>query len=111
MDKLTHYRQYIQSILTQHCRRDPIGNGSETYTIFDVQGDHYQVVSVGWEDGSRMYGCLIHVDVKDEKIWIQYDGTEYAIANELVDLGVPSKDIVLAYQAPYARKYTEFAVS
>jgi XisI protein len=66
---------------------------------------------VGWEDGFRMYGCLIHVDIKDGKIWIQYDGTEYSVANELIDLGVPKQDIVLAYHAPYARKYTEFATS
>lgn len=72
---------------------------------------HYQVVSIGWENGYRMYGCLIHADLKDGKIWIQYDGTEYAIANELIDLGVPKQDIVLAYHAPYARKYTEFALS
>jgi XisI protein len=111
MDKLALYRQYIQSILTQHCQLEPVVDGLETYTVFDTQGDHYQVVSVGWEEGARMYGCLIHIDLKDTKIWIQYDGTEYAVANELIDRGVPAQDIVLAYQAPYARKYTEFAVS
>ncbi|MEA5485291.1 MULTISPECIES: XisI protein [Pseudanabaena] len=111
MDKLTLYRQHIQSILTYHCKIDPVGEAMETYTIFDTTGDHYQVVSVGWEDGFRMYGCLIHVDIKDGKIWIQYNGTEYSVANELIDLGVPKQDIVLAYHAPYARKYTEFAVS
>jgi hypothetical protein len=94
MDKLTLYRQYIQSILTYHCQIDPVGEMTETYTVFDTTDDHYQVVSVGWEDGSRMYGCLIHVDLKDGKIWIQYDGTEYAIANELIDLGVPKQDIM-----------------
>ncbi|WP_271252615.1 XisI protein [Pseudanabaena sp. Chao 1811] len=110
MDKLTLYRQHIQSILTHHCQLDPVGEGMETYTVFDMQGDHYQVISVGWENGFRMYGCLIHVDIKDGKIWIQYDGTEYSVANELIDRGVPKQDIVLAYHAPYARKYTEFAL-
>ncbi len=110
MDKLTLYRQHIQSILTHHCQLDPVSKDMETYTVFDIQGDHYQVISVGWENGFRMYGCLIHVDIKDEKIWIQYDGTEYAVANELIDRGVPKQDIVLAYHAPYARRYTEFAL-
>jgi len=31
--------------------------------------------------------------------------------NELVELGVAKQDIVLGYHAPYARHYTEFAVS
>ena len=30
------------------------------------------------------------------------------MANELVDLGVPEEDIVLAFRAPYKRKLTEF---
>ena len=46
----------------------------ETYTVLDTRGNHYQIVSVDWADGSRMYGCLIHVDIKDGKICIQYDG-------------------------------------
>jgi hypothetical protein len=110
MDKLTHYRQSIQSILTHHCQIDPVSPGTETYTIFDIQSDHYQVVSVGWENGSRIYGCLIHVDIKDGKIWVQYDGTEAGIANELVELGIPKENIVLAYQSPYMRQLGEFAV-
>jgi hypothetical protein len=32
------------------------------------------------------------------------------MANELVALGVPKEDIVLAFHAPYKRQYTGFAV-
>ena len=51
------------------------------------------------------------MDIKDGKIWIQHDGTERGVANELVELGVPQDDIVLAYQPPYKRAYTPFAVA
>ena len=51
----------------------------------------------------------MHMDIKDGKIWIQHDGTEIGVANELVELGVPKEDIVLAYHAPYQRVYTGFA--
>ncbi len=60
--------------------------------------------------GTRIYGCVLHVDIKDGKIWVQHDGTEDAIADQLVALGVPKQDIVLAYHAPHVRQYTEFAV-
>jgi hypothetical protein len=33
------------------------------------------------------------------------------IANELVELGVLKEDIVLGFQLPSVRKYTDFAVS
>lgn len=52
-----------------------------------------------------------HLDLKDGKIWIQYDGTEGDIANELVELGVPKEDIVLGYHPLSVRPFTEFAVS
>jgi XisI protein len=110
MDQLDHYRQQIQLVLERHRELDPKSEGVETYTVFDTQNDHYQVMSVGWQDGDRIYGCLIHVDIKDGKIWIQYDGTEYSIANELIDLRIPKQAIVIAYHAPYARHFTEFAV-
>ena len=44
----------------------------------------------------RVYGVLIHIDLKGETIWIQYDGTEVGVANELVEQGIPKEDIVLA---------------
>jgi XisI protein len=63
---------------------------------------HYQLVSVGWKNSdTRIYGCVIHVDIIDEKFWVQHDGIEDAIADQLVEKGVPKKDIVLAYHAPY----------
>ncbi|WP_375340450.1 element excision factor XisI family protein [Plectonema radiosum] len=33
------------------------------------------------------------------------------MAGDLLELGVPKDDIVLAFQAPARRKYTDFAVS
>lgn len=53
---------------------------------------------------------MLHVNIKDEKIWIQHDGTERGITNDLLELGVPKHDIVLAFQSPARRKYTDFAV-
>ena len=53
---------------------------------------------------------MLHIDIKEGKIWIQHDGTEIGIANELVEMGVPKQDIVLAFHAPYKRQYTGFAI-
>jgi hypothetical protein len=53
---------------------------------------------------------VLHLDIKDQKIWIQHDGTEIGIADELVKLGVPKSDIVLAFHEPLVRQYTDFAV-
>ncbi|MHC5776258.1 XisI protein [Nostoc sp.] len=70
----------------------------------------YQLVNAGWSNKRRVYGCVLHLDIKNEKIWIQHDGTEGGIANELISRGIPKKDIVLAFHSPFKRQFTEFAV-
>ncbi len=107
------YRQYIQQLLTERVERTKNNlypSPVEKQLIFDTERDHYQLVNVGWnQNEDPNYGCVLHLDIKDGKIWIQHDGTEEGIANALVALGVPKQDIVLAFHAPSMRKYTDFA--
>ena len=111
MEKLALYRQYIQSLLQKRASIQSSDPAIETELIFDAERDHYQIVHTGWQNNStRLYGCAVHVDIKDGKIWIQHDGSEIAIADQLAELGVPKQDIVLAYHAPHVRQYTDFAV-
>ncbi len=109
MDKTTLYRNYIKEIISKHARPSvPGGIEVEIQNIFDTENDHYQLVHTGWQKKQRDYACIMHLDIKNGKIWIQHDGTEIGVANELAELGVPKEDIVLAYHPPYKRPYTGF---
>lgn len=108
MERVNH-REVIETILTNHSGND-LETQTEVQLIFDREREHYQVIHLGWEEERRVYGCVIHVDIKDGKFWIQRDRTETGIANELVAAGVPKSDIVLAFKAPYIRPLTGFAV-
>jgi hypothetical protein len=110
MERIDQYRRHIEEIIKEHARY-PYSHGDiEIQTVFDRENDHYLLMAVGWDGYKRSDGFSIHVDIKDGKIWIQWDGTEYGVANELVARGVPKEDIVLAFHAPYKRPYTGFAV-
>ncbi len=109
MEKVKLYRDYIREVFKRHDHPSSYGD-VEMQHIIDTVNDHYQLVHTGWFKKQREYGCIMHVDIKDGKIWIQYDGTEIGIANELNELGVPKEDIILAYHPPYKRKYTGFGV-
>ena len=105
------YRQHIQNLLTQRAQRVSKPQNETEYevqTVFDSEQDHYQLLYVGWRGNKRQFGCILHLDIKDGKIWIQHDGTEVGIANQLVALGVPKQDIVLAFHEPAVRQFTEF---
>lgn len=99
-----NYKKVVQEILkrrTTHLQDD----AAEVQLIFDCDNNHYLVMLVGWYDQEREYGSLIHIDIKDNKIWIQSDGTEIGVANELVEAGVPKQDIVLAFKSPFKRQF------
>jgi XisI protein len=110
MDWLEQYRHCIQKVLSDHNQFKPSYGDVEQFTIFDLNRDHYQLITIGWEGDRRIFSCLIHIDIRDDKIWIQHDGTESGVANELVELGIPNTQIVLGYQDPQARQLTEFAI-
>ena len=110
MEKIRKYQAYIQQLLTEYAQRGSPDDEVETQTIFDTERHHYQLVYAGWKNRKRRYGCVLHLDIKDEKIWIQYDGTEIGVADELVKLGIPKEDIVLAFHEPLLRQYTGFAI-
>jgi len=62
-----------------------------TEIVFDTERDRYLLLYIGWNDEERVYGCPIHISIKDDKIWIQRDFPEEGIANQLVELGVPTQ--------------------
>jgi hypothetical protein len=111
MDKLVTYRQFVRQILTEYVQPSPLANDEiETQFIFDTERDHYQLADIGWDKGRRVFGVVIHVDIKDGKIWLQYNGTEEHIAERLVEMGVPSCDIVLGFHSEFKRKFSKYAV-
>jgi hypothetical protein len=110
MANLENYSKAIETLLRQYCQSSSSGLEVETEMIVDCERHHYQLVQVGWQNNRRMYGCILHLDIKDGKIWLQHNGTERQVADDLVALGVNKQDIVLGFQSPSKRKFTEFAV-
>ena len=107
MDTL-NYRDKIKQLLT---RIAPPSDGIESQIITDTEHDHYQLTQVGWKNNRRVYGCVLHLDIKNDKVWIQHNGTELDIAQELVKLGIPKQQIVIGFQSPFKRQFTEFALA
>lgn len=110
MEKLEKYRNCVQQLLLEYSENKPAYGEIEVETIFDTTRNHYQVVYLGWKQKRWIHTCIIHIDIKDEKIWIQWNGSERDIAEELVANGVAKEDIVLGFQTPFMRKFTEYAV-
>ena len=112
MDSLNHYRQIIRAVITDYANLRYAHGEVERVVVFDDDHDRYLLMIEGWEDSyTRVHGCLIHVEIRNGKIWIQRDGTEDGIAPDLVAAGVPKDHIVLGFRSEEARQYTEYAAA
>jgi hypothetical protein len=111
MDRVIEFQELLKQILREHAGLKPSYGDIEVETIFDDAQGHYEVAYTGWDGLRRVHGAIIHVDIRDDKIWIQHDGTEGGVANELVEAGVPKDRIVLGFHHPHKRPYTGFAAA
>jgi hypothetical protein len=113
MDKLNHYRQIIQKILSEYQTWAASTNesGIQQCVSFDQERDHYFWFHVGWQDKNRDFGVTVYLRIEQSKIWIEEDWTKEGVANDLLDAGVPPEDIVLGFQHPNKRPLTEFAIA
>lgn len=111
MATLDKYSEIVQKILQDYAAFSRDDQEVETELIFDTTRNHYQLVHIGWQGERRIYGCILHLDIKDGKIWIQHNGTENDIAAELVEMGIPKSDIVIGFHSPFKRQFTEYAVN
>jgi hypothetical protein len=111
MADLIKYSEIVQQLLEDYAALSGDDKTVATELIFDTVRDSYQLVHVGWQDDRRIHGCILHLDIRDGKVWLQHNGTENDIAVELVDMGVAKSDIVIGFHSPFKRQFTEYAVS
>jgi hypothetical protein len=83
MANLETYQEAIQSLLTD----------ISSQSISDSGNNHH-----------RVYGCVLHIDIKERKAWVQNNGTEWAIADDLMERRVLTQDIVLGFYSLSKRK-------
>ena len=111
MDNLERYRNAVRKIIYEYASYKPSHGQIDTEAIIDPEKDHYEVMHVGWDGVRRVHGSVVHIDIISEKVWIQYDGTSYPVAEALLAAGIPREAIVLGFHPAELRQYTDFAVA
>jgi muramidase (phage lysozyme) len=111
MDRIDAYRQIIKHLLSEYAQHPPSYGQIKMETIFDTEQDRYELLAVGWQDTKRVHNSVIHIDIIDDKVWLQHNSTDLRIAEMLVERGIPRDQIVLGFQPEYSRQYTAFAAS
>lgn len=76
MAKIEQYRQHIQKLLMKYSSYQSSEEDIEVQLLFDTERDHYQILDIGWDGYDRIYNCVMHLDIKDGRIWIQRNTTD-----------------------------------
>lgn len=112
MADLKQYEQIVQDLLKKIYTRDTVANNQiESQLIFDMENHHYLLVDVGWQEKKYIYGTIIHIDIKGDKIWIQQNNTEINLAEYLQKKGVNKENIVIGLHSPFMRQFSGYAVN
>jgi hypothetical protein len=109
MARIDTYRRVIGDLLREYADYRPAGE-IVMETVIDEARDHYELLAFGWQGKRRVHGCIIHIDIRDGKVWLQHDSTDANIAGLLVEKGIPPEDIVLGFQPEFLRQQSGFAV-
>jgi len=107
------YGEIIRRVLTEYAELvaapRPTGEVRVERVFDDAQG-HYEVLLSGWLRNRRVHGPMLHLDVRDGKVWVEHDGTSPGVVDDLLAAGIPAEHIVLAFHPPQVRPHTGFAV-
>lgn len=108
---LDRWREILENILQYYANLSYRYGEVKSYVIVDRDRNHFMLMDEGWENDRRVHGCIVHAEIRNNKIWIHYDGIEDGITDELVAAGVPKDCIVLAFHPPHLRKHTGYAIA
>ncbi len=101
MDKVAKYRKIIKNILLEQASYTADDLEIEDVPILDEKTDNYILSSIGWHSNNRrQHGYPIHIRIKEDKVWVEWDGTDQEIVQQLIDNGIDENDIVLGWERP-----------
>ena len=85
MDKLNQYRRIIQQVLERHAQYRPSHGQIEPMLICDATRDQYVLIDVGWDRTGRVHSVVVHLHLRQGKIWVEWDGTEPSLTHDLLE--------------------------
>ena len=110
MADLNKYRAIMREVMSTYVPKKAKNGDIRTELVVDETQNHFEVIDVGWKGDERVHHSVLHLDIINDKVWIQLNNTDQKIGEELVAAGIPRDDIVLGFHPAELRKHTEFAV-
>lgn len=99
---LTQLQTLIENVLCES-QRFYERSGVRVTASFDRNRNQFLLIEEGWEGYKRIHFPLAHLEIQENLIYIQRDGTHDGLALDLLRAGVPAEKLVLAFKHPSER--------
>lgn len=96
MDKIKKYRQILRDITEAHAQMPSPMEEIESNAVSDFAKNNYFLID--FDSENKKHYIVFHIRLDKGKVWIEQDGIEYGIAQDLIDAGISPQDIVKAFQ-------------
>ena len=107
----TDVKKIVRELVLEIGAIDTQADNYQTAIVTDDEHGHYLLIKTGWYNNKRLYGPYLHLEVRDNRVYVQQNGTDIHIGQELNQRGIPREAIVLEFQMPFKREFSGFAVS
>lgn len=99
------YQQAIIKTLSEAISTNIFPETLQIVQIFDRNSNRYQVLCHGWVgEEERVFHPIIHVEIINNKVWIQHNESDVDIGDELCNNGIPKSQMVLGLHPPSIRE-------
>jgi hypothetical protein len=110
MDRIDDYRSILHKTLNHYAQLNNDNDQIKSIVIISQDNNQFLLFNEGWEGKKHIHHCLFHGEIKNDKIWVYFDGFEDTITEAIINEGIPKDKIVLAFHPVYVREKTEFAI-
>jgi hypothetical protein len=100
---LKSYLPVVEAIVREWGASESLLENVETEIICDHEQGIYLLLSTGWHGYKRIHSLAFHARVRDNKLWIEWDGTDPSMTEEMFHRGVPRECVVFGWQHPSLR--------
>jgi hypothetical protein len=113
MDKIKKYYTIVNQVVSEIVEDyKSATNPIQIQPIIDKENRQFLLYHNDWRNERRFYGCFLHLSISPTgKVWVQHDGTDLIIAEQLLERGIAPEDLVLGFRAPIVRADMGLAVA
>ena len=96
MDKINKYQKILEEVL----REQSEGKSEnmplvKSKLIIDKKEQHFILMDMGWSQLGFIHNWVFHIEIKDQKVHLHKNMTDFDIVGTLIENGIAKEDIII----------------